>query len=242
MKKLKRLDLAFDNIPDKESPKDAELSGILSVYEGSESMNMVLVSRASIEFKGFSFGAKGEPGKSLPDLSEEEWEQVKIAAQAFYKGATGQDNEVTFWNISQKDESELPIAEIYTDGSCRGNPGPGGWAYIIRREGTDDDYKEASGSGTSATTNSRMEIRAVIKALQRLGELGPHRVKLHSDSMYVIESMKGNYRKKNNVDLWHELGKLATPHEIEWIYLSEKDSDEIARCDTLAKAAVLGID
>jgi ribonuclease HI len=113
--------------------------------------------------------------------------------------------------------------EIYTDGACRGNPGPGGWgALLIAR-----DRRKTMHGGEPETTNNRMELTAVIEALNALN--GSRRVVLHTDSKYVrdgITSWLQNWKKRNwktadrkpvkNQDLWQALDEAASRHEIEW--------------------------
>ncbi|MEX2366864.1 MAG: ribonuclease HI [Pseudohongiellaceae bacterium] len=112
---------------------------------------------------------------------------------------------------------------IFTDGACRGNPGPGGWGAVLQYGG---EEKTLYG-GQFKTTNNRMEMTAVIQALSVLKR--PCRIKLTTDSKYVIQGMTEwmpGWKKKNwrtaskkpvlNVDLWQELDKLASGHEIDW--------------------------
>lgn len=138
--------------------------------------------------------------------------------------------------------------EIYTDGACSGNPGPGGWAYIVRSRATGEE-REGSG-GEARTTNNRMEMLAVINALESLD--GPHRVHLYSDSQYVVNGLnewmdgwKARGWKRSarspvkNVELWQALDRLRGIHEIraEWVR-GHADHPENERCDRLAVAAV----
>ena len=116
--------------------------------------------------------------------------------------------------------------ELFTDGACSGNPGPGGWACLLRYG---EREKQLSG-GAPQTTNNRMELTAVIEGLKRLKE--PCRVVLATDSKYVLEGTtkylsdwarrgwkKSNKKPVLNVDLWQELSDLLTRHEIEWIWV-----------------------
>ena len=116
--------------------------------------------------------------------------------------------------------------ELFTDGACSGNPGPGGWACLLRYG---EREKQLSG-GAPQTTNNRMELTAVIEGLKRLKE--PCRVVLATDSKYVLEGttkylsdwVRRGWKKSNkkpvlNVDLWQELSDLLTRHEIEWIWV-----------------------
>ena len=135
--------------------------------------------------------------------------------------------------------------EIFTDGACKGNPGPGGWGALLRMGRHE---KELSGSDP-ATTNNRMELTAAIRALQALVE--PCRVTLHSDSKYVLEGITRWVHgwKKNgwktaakkpvqNAELWHELIEAAGRHEVEWVWVKGHDGHpENERVDTLACAA-----
>lgn len=113
---------------------------------------------------------------------------------------------------------------IYTDGACKGNPGPGGWAAILSYNGHE---KQLSG-GEDNTTNNRMEMTAVLRALQTLKK-ERCRLRIFTDSQYVMRGMTEwlpgwrakNYRRgtKNpvlNADLWEELAAAAAPHIIDW--------------------------
>ena len=135
--------------------------------------------------------------------------------------------------------------EIYTDGACSGNPGPGGWGAVLRYNGRE---KEISG-GEAQTTNNRMELTAVIAALECLKE--PCIVELYSDSKYVIDALsKGwavSWRKKGwiksdkkpalNVDLWERLLKLTEAHEMRYHWVKgHADNEYNNRCDALAVA------
>lgn len=134
--------------------------------------------------------------------------------------------------------------EIFTDGACKGNPGPGGWGALLRMG---KHEKEISG-GEAETTNNRMEMTAVIRALEALIE--PCEVNLHSDSRYVIDGMTkwiAGWQKKGwinasrkpvrNADLWHEMIAAAAPHRIEWFWVKgHSGHPENERVDQLACA------
>ena len=135
--------------------------------------------------------------------------------------------------------------DIYTDGACRGNPGPGGWGAILVYNGRE---KELSG-GEASTTNNRMELTAVISALQALRE--PCEVTLTSDSKYVIDAItKGwavswrakGWRKADkspalNVDLWEVLLALLEKHKVEFVWVHGHTGHPYnERCDALATA------
>ena len=138
------------------------------------------------------------------------------------------------------------MIEIYTDGACRGNPGPGGWAALLQ---TGKREKELNGA-EPLTTNNRMELTAVIRALEALKR--PARARVYTDSEYVrrgITEWLGAWKSRGwrtaarkpvkNQDLWERLDALATGHEIEWQWVkghSGNPSNE--RCDQLANAAI----
>ena len=135
--------------------------------------------------------------------------------------------------------------EIFTDGACKGNPGPGGWGALLRMG---HHEKELSGSDR-ATTNNRMELLGAIRALQALAE--PCRVTLHSDSKYVLDGItrwihgwqRNGWRtaaRKQvlNADLWRELAEAEAPHTVEWVWVKGHDGHpENERVDALASAA-----
>ena len=137
--------------------------------------------------------------------------------------------------------------EIYTDGACSGNPGPGGWGAVLRYQGIE---KELSG-GEKETTNNRMELTAIIEALACLKE--PCSVTLTTDSKYAADGItKGWARswKKNgwkkadkkpalNVDLWERLLQLLDTHKVEIVWVKgHAGHPENERCDTLATTAI----
>lgn len=137
--------------------------------------------------------------------------------------------------------------EIYTDGACSGNPGPGGWGVVLSSAGRE---KELFG-GESHTTNQRMEIQAAIEGLRALRL--PCQVKLYSDSAYLIRAfqdgwLKGwqqnGWRTKNkgevkNKELWQELLKVAAPHQITWIKVKgHSDNEGNNRADALAREGI----
>ena len=139
--------------------------------------------------------------------------------------------------------AELKKVEIFTDGACSGNPGPGGWGAILRYGSRE---LELSG-GEKSTTNNRMELTAVIKALSALKE--PCKVTLTTDSKYVCEAInqgwvyswqKNGWRKADkkpalNVDLWEELLPLLETHEVEFVWVKgHAGHPENERCDALA--------
>ncbi len=140
-----------------------------------------------------------------------------------------------------------PVVELYTDGACSGNPGPGGWAYILKHPAS-GSVRESSG-GESATTNNRMELMAVIEGLSALSR--PSRVELFSDSKYVLDGMKSWIKgwKRNgwktadkkpvkNQELWQRLDALADEHEVRFHWVrGHAGHDENERADALAVAA-----
>ncbi len=143
--------------------------------------------------------------------------------------------------------SEGPaVVEIFTDGACSGNPGPGGWGAILRYNGVE---KELSG-GAPETTNNRMEMMAAIQALEALKR--PSRAKLHTDSTYLMDGItkwihawkaKGwktaNRKPVKNQDLWRRLEEALARHQVEWLWVKgHAGHPENERADELARAAI----
>ena len=138
------------------------------------------------------------------------------------------------------------VVDIYSDGACRGNPGPGGWGALLRARGAE---KELWG-GEAQTTNNRMELTAVIRALEALKR--PSTVRLHTDSQYVQKGISEWIRawKRNgwrtadkkpvkNADLWRELDALAQQHKIEWFWVKgHAGHPENERADRLANKGI----
>ncbi len=136
--------------------------------------------------------------------------------------------------------------EIFADGACKGNPGPGGWGVILR---AGQHEKEMFG-GEPETTNNRMELTAVIRGLEALKR--PCRIALYTDSQYVVKGMTewlSGWKKKGwknsakepvkNVDLWQQLEQLALQHEIEWNWVKgHAGHPENERADELANKGV----
>jgi ribonuclease HI len=138
------------------------------------------------------------------------------------------------------------MIEIFTDGACSGNPGPGGWGAILRKGDTE---KELFG-GEALTTNNRMEMTAVIEALRALKE--PVVARVHTDSQYVQKGISewihgwkrrgwktANKEPVKNEDLWREMDRLAAQHTIEWIWVKgHAGHAENERADELARRGV----
>ena len=136
--------------------------------------------------------------------------------------------------------------ELFTDGACRGNPGPGGWGVLLRFQGSE---KELCGA-ESATTNNRMELLAAIKGLETLNR--KCRVILTTDSQYVkngitqwLDKWKANGWKTSgkkpvkNMDLWQRLDKAASDHIVEWHWVKgHSGHQENERVDQLANQAI----
>lgn len=138
------------------------------------------------------------------------------------------------------------VVDIFTDGACSGNPGPGGWGAILRYG---EKEKELFG-GEPATTNNRMELKAVIEALRQLKR--PVRVRVHTDSQYVqkgISEWIAGWKRKGwktaskqpvkNVDLWQSLDQEAGRHQVEWLWVrGHAGHAENERADALARRGV----
>jgi ribonuclease HI len=144
----------------------------------------------------------------------------------------------------------LPPVEIFTDGACRGNPGPGGWGAVIRSGGRE---KELSG-GEPLTTNNRMELMAAIRALEALKR--PCEVILHTDSIYVRDGISkwihgwqrngwrtADRKPVKNEELWRALLDAAARHRIDWRWVKghsghpENDRADRLACDAADQAA-----
>jgi len=135
---------------------------------------------------------------------------------------------------------------LFTDGACSGNPGPGGWAALLRYR---EQERELSG-GEPATTNNRMEMLAVIHGLEALKR--PMRVQICTDSQYVMKGITewlaawkrrgwktADRQPVKNVDLWQRLESALSPHQIEWEWVrGHNGHPENERVDALARAAI----
>src|SRR5258705_2812782 len=121
---------------------------------------------------------------------------------------------------------DAKIVDIYTDGACSGNPGPGGWGAVLRYDGHE---KEIYGGEPAATTNNRMELMAAIRALESLTR--PVAVRLHTDSTYVrsgITSWLASWKRngwqtaskppRKNADLWQRLELARAPPHVPWLW------------------------
>ena len=105
------------------------------------------------------------------------------------------------------------MIDIYGDGSCDGNPGPGGWAAIIVDGGKRREIKGREEN----TTNNRMEILAAIKGLEQTPP--GSQVTIHSDSQYLVRTMTENWKRSANLDLWHELDSLVAERNVDWKWI-----------------------
>ncbi len=138
------------------------------------------------------------------------------------------------------------FVEIFTDGACSGNPGPGGWAAILRCGETE---KELAG-GENPTTNNRMELMAAIAALEALRR--PCAVRLYTDSKYVQQGISewvphwkrrgwltADKKPVKNIDLWQRLDAALGEHTIEWLWVKgHAGHPENERCDELARREI----
>jgi len=145
---------------------------------------------------------------------------------------------------------DSPEVQLFTDGACSGNPGPGGWAFILRHPATGKEL-ESSG-GERETTNNRMEMMAVIRGLEALKR--PARVEVISDSIYVGKGFtewmpkwklngwrrrEGNqFKPIKNEELWRRMDELLAPHQVRFTHVrGHQGHPENERCDVLAVAA-----
>ncbi len=138
------------------------------------------------------------------------------------------------------------VVDIYTDGACSGNPGPGGWGAVLRFKGRE---RELNGHD-DPTTNNRMELMAAIAALETLKR--PCRVRLHTDSQYLRDGITrwlADWKARGwrtaakkpvkNIDLWQRLDAARAPHRVEFIWVrGHSGHPENERADALARAAI----
>ena len=142
--------------------------------------------------------------------------------------------------------TDKPRVEIFTDGACSGNPGPGGWAAILR---SGQHEKEIFG-GERSTTNNRMELTAVIKALESLKKSGI--VTIHTDSRYVMDGLQlwlprwkangwktADKKPVKNAELWRTLDEAVQRHDVVWRWVQgHSGHPENERADLLARSAI----
>ena len=145
---------------------------------------------------------------------------------------------------------DLPKVEIFTDGACKGNPGPGGWGAILRAANSKE--RELSG-GETPTTNNRMELKAAIEALNALAK--PCRVELHTDSNYVKDGItkwihgwrRNGWRTADkkpvkNADLWQRLDAAMARHDVRWHWVRGHAGHELnERADALAREGIAAV-
>lgn len=143
----------------------------------------------------------------------------------------------------------MKLVTLYTDGACEGNPGPGGWAAILKYNG---HVKEISG-GVAVSTNNRMELQAALEGLRSLRE--PCEVRLFTDSQYVrtgisewlVDWKTRGWRTKDkkpvkNAELWRALDEQAARHSVHWCWVKGHSGDDInERCDLLAKHEIMKV-
>jgi ribonuclease HI len=143
----------------------------------------------------------------------------------------------------------MPDVEIFTDGACSGNPGPGGWGAVLRYGAVE----KALSGGEAATTTHRMELMAAIAALEALKRAC--RVQLYTDSIYLRDGITrwlpawkarswrtADKKPVKNIDLWQRLEAAAAPHEIGWHWVrGHSGHPENERADALARAAILAL-
>jgi len=142
--------------------------------------------------------------------------------------------------------TESELVDIFTDGACSGNPGPGGWGAILRYQGREKELKGAE----AATTNNRMEMTAAIAALEALKK--PSTVRLHTDSQYLHDGITkyihswrargwktADRKPVKNQDLWQRLEAAIAPHRVRWQWVrGHAGHAENERADALARAAI----
>lgn len=144
-------------------------------------------------------------------------------------------------------DDALPHVHLFTDGACSGNPGPGGWAFILRHPASAKEIERSGGE--RETTNNRMELTAVIEGLRALTKRS--RVDIYSDSQYVLNGLRewldqwkargwrtAAKKAVKNEDLWRELDRLRVEHRLDFHWIrGHNEHPENERCDALAVAA-----
>lgn len=141
----------------------------------------------------------------------------------------------------------LQTVSIFTDGACRGNPGPGGWGALLQIDGAAEKQQKELWGGEQNSTNNRMELTAVIRALEALKR--PVAARIHTDSQYVQKGISAwihNWKRNGwrtaekkpvkNADLWQRLDELSKRHDIDWIWVKghaghpgNERADQLAR-------------
>lgn len=151
---------------------------------------------------------------------------------------------------SAADASSRPFVQLFTDGACSGNPGPGGWAFLLRHPASGSEREDSGGA--AQTTNNQMELQAVISGLEALR--APSRVEVITDSTYVAKGSsewmpnwkRNGWRRREgkqwkpvkNVELWQKLDDLLDRHDVRFtIVKGHAGHPENERCDELAVAA-----
>ncbi|HUW27799.1 MAG TPA: ribonuclease HI [Sulfuriferula sp.] len=146
-------------------------------------------------------------------------------------------------------ERSLPVINIYSDGACKGNPGVGGWGALL----VSGEHRKELVGGERLTTNNRMELTAVIEALQSLKRSS--RVCIHTDSQYVLKGITEwlpNWKRRGwrtsgntpvkNVDLWQRLDELVGQHQVDWLWVKGHNGHPgNERADALANQGVLSV-
>ena len=141
--------------------------------------------------------------------------------------------------------NSLPEVEIYTDGACSGNPGPGGWAAILSY----GNHEKVISGGEKETTNNRMEVRAALEALRTLNRSS--RIRFHTDSIYLLNGAtswledwkRRDWKRKHgqlqNIDLWKEMDVELGKHQIDWVWVKGHAGNPMnERVDELARKAI----
>jgi ribonuclease HI len=134
--------------------------------------------------------------------------------------------------IKEGSKNEGPV-EVWIDGACSGNPGPGGWAFIMQR----GEFRQKGFGSSPNTTNNRMELHAAVEAFKYLRKGLRLDVKVYSDSEYLVRTMNGEFSQRSNWDLWEALEEAVGKHNIEWIFIKRDSVKQHIQCDALAREA-----
>ncbi len=232
--------------------------GYLSEAEKRELSRRIPETGAAYLKTATGFGPRGATLEDVKLLKEASVGRIRIKAAggirtleqclAFIRAGaerieTSSGAEIVREYLALSRDEALPEVEVFVDGACLGNPGPGGFAAILRAQG----HEKVITGGEEKTTNNRMEIRAAIEALRALKR--PCRVKIYTDSRYLLQGAtewlprweKSGFRTADkkpvkNRDLWEELARLMKTHRVEWIWVEgHAGHPENERCDRLAR-------
>ena len=161
----------------------------------------------------------------------------KDVEDALEKGSPNEDIKELASRAMEAPEGDSGKAVVFVDGACSGNPGPGGWAYLIQFG--DKEYEDSGPFIGSSVTNNQMEVFAAFKAVHKLrGMNNLKSITMYSDSQYLVNTMRGVWTCKNNHDFWIALKKACEGLDIEWIHCPRESDARQILVDRAAKSAI----